>query len=298
MNNIRRPAIGVTLVLFISLIITGSIKAQDTEKAQKSDAAPPQIVAPPVQVVIPPAPKITKKTDNMISIPARDPNAQDKFQEQAVVATNAQIGSVFGYRRDPFTRRARFHAGCDIKAQWGDPVGASLDGIVQFVGQHNGYGNIIIVNHGGGVTTHYAHLSSFEAVEGQEVKRGMVIGRAGSSGRATSPHLHYELRIDGVAIDPLQPVALDASSDFFKWQLGFQNKGLPPDSVMKASYTQVPETQKADSNGETQPASTESARPRRIDPAVPSTSPEDNSKKITPTKTEATGTKPAGDRQN
>jgi murein DD-endopeptidase MepM/ murein hydrolase activator NlpD len=124
--------------------------------------------------------------------------------------------SNFGYRRDPFTRRAKFHSGVDLKARWGDAVGASQAGIVQFAGWHHGYGNMVIVDHGGGVTTQYAHLSSFDVEPGAHVERGTIIGRAGSTGRATSPHLHYEVRIDGTATDPLQPLALDPSSDYFK----------------------------------------------------------------------------------
>ena len=132
------------------------------------------------------------------------------------VASNATVGSRFGYRSDPFTGGARFHAGVDIKAHWGDTVGASQPGVVEFAGWYHGYGNMIIINHGGGVTTRYAHLSSFDVAVGARVERGQIIGRAGSTGRATSPHLHYEVRLEGNAINPFQPVALDPSSDYFK----------------------------------------------------------------------------------
>lgn len=142
---------------------------------------------------------------------------ESKYESRPVIST-AQVGSQFGYRSDPFTGRARFHAGCDIKARSGESVGASLGGIVQFTGWYHGYGNLVIVSHGGGVTTHYAHLSSFDVQVGQRVERGQIVGRAGSTGRATSPHLHYELRVEGNAVNPFQPLALDASSDFFKLQ--------------------------------------------------------------------------------
>jgi hypothetical protein len=194
--------------------------------------------------VIPPAPLIQKKNPNAISIPVAD--AAPKYQQQAAaatnikipsdsatspkpdksspantvvvgaVSTNARVGSSFGYRRDPFTRREKFHSGCDIKAHWGQSVGASLPGTVQFAGWSHGYGNVIIIEHGGGVATHYAHLSSFVVEPGEHVDRGSIIGYAGSTGRATSPHLHYEVRIDGSAVNPLDPLALDSSSDFFK----------------------------------------------------------------------------------
>jgi murein DD-endopeptidase MepM/ murein hydrolase activator NlpD len=98
----------------------------------------------------------------------------------------------------------------------GDPVGSSQRGVVEFAGWYFGYGYLIIVHHGGGVRTHYAHLSSFDVEVGSRVERGSILGRAGSTGRATSPHLHYEVRVDGIALDPFQPLALDASSDYFK----------------------------------------------------------------------------------
>ena len=155
-----------------------------------------------------------------------DPNAEPKPElksepkleqryEQRPIISDVKIGSMYGYRSDPFTGRARFHSGVDIKARWGDPVGASHPGIVQFAGWYHGYGNLIIVNHGGGVTTYYAHLSGYVASVGMRVERGTVIGLAGSTGRATSPHLHYEVRINDNPVNPLQPLALDETNGFF-----------------------------------------------------------------------------------
>jgi murein DD-endopeptidase MepM/ murein hydrolase activator NlpD len=155
-----------------------------------------------------------------------------KYESRPVIST-AQVGSSFGYRSDPFTGRARFHSGCDIKAHWGESVGASLNGIVQYVGWYHGYGNIVIVNHGGGVTTHYAHLSSFDVEVGQRVERGQIIGRAGSTGRATSPHLHYELRVDGNPVNPFQPLALDPASDYFKQQTAAPAKADVPKPALQ-----------------------------------------------------------------
>jgi murein DD-endopeptidase MepM/ murein hydrolase activator NlpD len=195
--------------------------------ALESVALPPKpLEAEPVvelqTVVIPPSPVIVKRNTNAILIPAEGvaasprPNAEFDYEERPAVSSSVSVGSSFGYRRDPFTRRAKFHSGADIKARWGDPVGASQAGTVQFAGWYHGYGNMIIVAHGGGVTTHYAHLSSFDVQVGARVERGTVLGRAGSTGRATSPHLHYEVRIDGNPMNPFQPLALDPSSDYFK----------------------------------------------------------------------------------
>ena len=176
--------------------------------------------------VIPPPPNVVRIAANSISIPANKipadktpadrAGADSKYEQKPSVASQATVGSVFGVRRDPFTRRAKFHSGVDIKARMGDSVGSSERGVVEFAGWYYGYGYMIIVHHGGGVRTHYAHLSSFDVEVGARVERGTIIGRAGSTGRATSPHLHYEVRVDGIALDPLQPLALDASSDYFK----------------------------------------------------------------------------------
>lgn len=193
--------------------------APQTTQPQKPE---PKIEVAIENAVIPPSPVIVKRSTNAILIPmdgagpVPNANPDSKYEERPVVSSSVSVGSVFGYRLDPFTRRAKFHSGVDIKARWGDPVGASQAGIVQFAGWYHGYGNMIIVAHGGGVTTHYAHLSSFDVEAGARVERGTIIGRAGSTGRATSPHLHYEVRLDGNPLNPFQPLALEPSSDYFK----------------------------------------------------------------------------------
>jgi murein DD-endopeptidase MepM/ murein hydrolase activator NlpD len=207
-----------------------TISSASTNPVPQQKSAEPQTNPELESVVIPPAPVIVKRKANAIMIPTElgdsnskgksdlksDSKPESKYEEHPAVASTVSVGSNFGYRRDPFTRRAKFHSGVDLKAHWGDAVGASQAGVVQFAGWHHGYGNIVIVDHGGGVTTQYAHLSSFDVEPGVHVERGTIIGRAGSTGRATSPHLHYEVRIDGTATDPLQPLALDPSSDYFK----------------------------------------------------------------------------------
>lgn len=188
-----------------------------SEAVKRLEASKPQVIPPSLQAaVIPPPPNVVKLSANSISIPADKAIADAKFEQKPIVASQATVGSDYGFRRDPFTRRARFHAGVDIKARWGDPVGASQRGVVEFAGWYHGYGNLMIVGHGGGVRTHYAHLSSFEVEVGARVERGTIIGRAGSTGRATSAHLHYEVRVDGVALNPFQALALDPSSEYFK----------------------------------------------------------------------------------
>ncbi|MBI3651902.1 MAG: M23 family metallopeptidase [Acidobacteria bacterium] len=231
--------------------IVGSATAPQTES--KTPPATPTIdnsaIILPANAVVPPAPFVVKKSANTVMVPTGaatnminsakledaplddndiaktgeakktvvPPPPEIKYAERPVIASSVKVGSTFGYRIDPFTRGARFHAGVDIKAAWGDPVGASQPGIVKFAGWHNGYGNLIIIDHGGGVTTHYAHLSSFTVAVGSKVSRGTIIGHAGSTGRSTSPHLHYEVRLNDSPVNPLHPLLLDESSEYFKF---------------------------------------------------------------------------------
>lgn len=115
---------------------------------------------------------------------------------------NRKITSEFGVRRDPFTHRARFHAGIDISGDTGDPVYATADGTVVHAGKDGSHGNNVLISHGNGIRTHYSHLSKISIAEGAKVKKGDVIGVMGSTGRSTGPHLHYEVLVNGTNIDP------------------------------------------------------------------------------------------------
>ena len=113
-----------------------------------------------------------------------------------------RITSSFGERLDPFNGEGAFHAGIDIAAAYGTPIHAPADGVIAKAGPANGYGREMIVDHGGGITTIYGHLSGFAVVAGQVVKQGQVIGYIGSAGRSTGPHLHYEVRINNMPVNP------------------------------------------------------------------------------------------------
>lgn len=116
-----------------------------------------------------------------------------------------KLESGFGGRRNPFGGSSyEFHDGQDIVVAWGTPVVAGAKGTVTFVGWQHGYGRLVIIDHGGGLTTRYGHLSESAVGLEQEVARGEFIGRVGSTGRSTGPHLHYEVRINDVPVDPLQ----------------------------------------------------------------------------------------------
>lgn len=116
-----------------------------------------------------------------------------------------KLESGFGGRRNPFGGSSyEFHSGQDIDAKIGDPVVAGASGNVSFVGWQNGYGQLVVIDHGGGLTTRYGHLSHIDVLQSQTVARGQFIGRVGSTGRSTGPHLHYEIRINDEPVNPLQ----------------------------------------------------------------------------------------------
>src|SRR5205085_9103992 len=109
----------------------------------------------------------------------------------------------FGDRHNPFGGySSEFHTGQDIATNYGTPVTATANGVVTFTGFQNGYGQLVVIDHGGGLTTRYGHLSHIDANLGQNITRGDVVGRVGSSGRSTGPHLHYEIRINDEPVDP------------------------------------------------------------------------------------------------
>lgn len=110
--------------------------------------------------------------------------------------------SRFGYRIDPFTGKPVMHAGLDIAAPPGTPVYAPADGVVSFVGYESGYGKLVSIDHGYGVITRFAHNSRLLVEKGQKVARKDVISTVGSTGRSSGPHLHYEVRVHGVPVDP------------------------------------------------------------------------------------------------
>ncbi len=117
---------------------------------------------------------------------------------------NAVITSRFGPRLDPFLGRPAMHPGIDFRAPIGYPVRATAPGKVISAGYDGGYGNMVEIDHGHGITTRYGHMSKLLVTVGQTVAKGDLLGRAGSTGRSTGPHLHYEVRVDGEAVDPMQ----------------------------------------------------------------------------------------------
>ena len=118
--------------------------------------------------------------------------------------TEGHVTSGFGSRRSPFTGKTEFHRGLDIANRRGTPIYAPANGTVTFVGGQNAYGNTIVIQHSNGISTRYAHLDRYAVKQGQQVKRGELIGYMGSSGRTTGSHLHYEVRVNGVLVNPMR----------------------------------------------------------------------------------------------
>lgn len=117
-------------------------------------------------------------------------------------AAGPLVNSEFGSRSDPVHGQARFHAGQDLRSAYGEEVRAAAGGVVSFAGERGGYGMMVVVDHGGGTETRYAHLSAVEVRAGMTIEAGQAIARSGNSGRTTGPHLHFEVRQNGQPVDP------------------------------------------------------------------------------------------------
>ena len=127
----------------------------------------------------------------MSYMPVRDPLLGD-----------ASVSSPFGYRSDPFLGRPALHPGVDLVQPFGSDIRATAAGRVTHAGWMGGYGNMVEIDHGNGLATRYGHMSEIAVQEGDEVGFGKVLGKIGSTGRSTGPHLHYEVRVDGEPVDP------------------------------------------------------------------------------------------------
>jgi murein DD-endopeptidase MepM/ murein hydrolase activator NlpD len=123
------------------------------------------------------------------------------------------LTGAFGERMDPFSGEGAFHTGVDISSPYGDPVRVAADGVVIEADTRAGYGRLVIVDHGYGLTTWYGHLSSLNVIPGEQLKRGDIIGDVGVSGRTTGPHVHYEVRINGAPVNPMRYLRYASSAD-------------------------------------------------------------------------------------
>jgi murein DD-endopeptidase MepM/ murein hydrolase activator NlpD len=135
--------------------------------------------------------QVERLTRTLTVVPIRKPMIGD-----------LELTSGFGVRNDPFLRSPAMHTGLDFRADMGDPARATAAGTVTIAGWNSGYGKMVEVDHGNGLATRYAHLSAIDVAVGDKIRIGQVVGRVGTTGRSTGPHLHYETRIDGDPVDP------------------------------------------------------------------------------------------------
>ena len=163
---------------------------------------------------------LAKRMHSLVDQIAEDVNMEELLQQEIILSlrdnrefmvmtpsiwpAEGHLTSGFGYRLSPFTGQAKLHAGLDIANRVGTPIVAPAKGTVTFSGWQGAYGNVIIINHGNSITTRYAHMEKALAKEGQVVNRGDVIGTIGNTGRSTGPHLHYEVRVGGVPVNPMR----------------------------------------------------------------------------------------------
>jgi murein DD-endopeptidase MepM/ murein hydrolase activator NlpD len=120
----------------------------------------------------------------------------------AIRPVNGWISSQFGYRQSPFTGKREFHKGLDIANRIGTPIIATADGVVSYSGKKGMMGNLVVIDHGHGLLTRYGHIDKVEVKVGALVKRGQIIARMGNTGRSTGPHVHYEVRLNGMPVNP------------------------------------------------------------------------------------------------
>ncbi len=142
---------------------------------------------------------ITTSVEDIVSVPSRNP------------LNTGRISSSYGMRVHPVLRRRKHHSGVDLAAPRGTPVYATADGAIARADRSRTYGLVIYIDHGGDLETRYAHLSKLLVADGQQIKKGDLIGYVGSTGRSTGPHLHYEVRVEGVAVNPI-PYMKDAET--------------------------------------------------------------------------------------
>ncbi len=139
-----------------------------------------------------------QKEDMMSSIPSIKPIRGDQFSRKM------ENLSGFGYRLHPILNVKKMHYGIDFNCRRGTEIQASGKGVVEYAGRNSTYGNVVVIDHGYGFKSRYAHMSAIKVRKGQEVTRGHLIGLVGSTGRSTGDHLHYEIEKDGVKVDPIQ----------------------------------------------------------------------------------------------
>ena len=175
-------------------------KAGENQFVRSKDSEGPQVLAQRLDKL---SAEATRQEQSLQEL-------QAYFQDQksllasvpSVWPTRGWVTSDFGSRLDPYTSERVMHAGLDIAGPHGKEIVSPSDGTVVFAGLEGGYGNVVVLDHGYGIKTRYGHLSSIKVKSGERVKRGDIIAAMGNTGRSTGPHLHYEVRVNGIAQNP------------------------------------------------------------------------------------------------
>ena len=260
MRSFFQSAVQFSVFLALGTLATTTASAQDPSPTISDDSKVPtftrsnpaapspsivvQVGTPVTGVakVLPPPPRIVSRANGRITIPGGAAPSSGAYRAQAASLTSPlKVNSAFG------PRGGRRHNGIDFDGDTGDSVGASLAGTIAFAGVKRGYGNLLIVDHGNGVSTYYAHLSAMYVAEGQQVATGQIIGAVGSTGRSSGPHLHYEVRIDGKPINPTSLISFDGGQVLVNGRVFGAEDVLGEDDAVATS----------------EPAE-ETARPRRV----------------------------------
>jgi murein DD-endopeptidase MepM/ murein hydrolase activator NlpD len=186
--------------LGLARALEGRVAAEATPALPQQQPAPSFVAAPTLPTMTtPPAAKTVGGAGLRADMPGVEATST-----AMTLPLDATVSSRFGWRTDPFLGTTRFHGGIDLKAVYGRDVPTAGPGRVVFAGEQGAYGQTVVIDHGDGLRTRYAHLSAITVSSGQELAAGEVVGRVGRSGRATGPHLHFEVSRHGKKLDPAE----------------------------------------------------------------------------------------------
>ncbi len=155
------------------------------------------------RILLEPEPILHRDNGQVLDIEKMARNTDQLAARPSIWPTSGEVTSGFGWRNSPMGGGGELHPGIDIANSMGAPVVAAADGVVVQSGAAGGYGNMVQIDHGNGISTIYGHNSRIIVSMGQSVRKGQVVSYVGSTGKSTGPHLHYEVRINGNAVDPI-----------------------------------------------------------------------------------------------
>lgn len=191
-------------VCVCGILVLGIFANHQQASSAGSNLLPEVQATEPNPAVVPPA----ASSSQVATIENTKKMVEKLAATPSIWPTNGQVTSSFGWRTSPWGGGSELHPGIDIANSMGTPIFATADGVVVQSGWAGGYGNIVQIDHGNGIETIYGHNSRVAVSVGQAVKKGQVISYLGSTGRSTGPHVHYEVRVNGTAVDPIRFLVL------------------------------------------------------------------------------------------